>query len=324
MSSKIPVNFFIVLSSFLSANVEAYEVEAVELCRYYTSVNSFDRLRQLARVIHSPIGRYYFVMAQNNWKNPSNFDISGISDRYRPRVLLSIGQSFRHTGDYTLARSFIKEAHHLASKQQDLFTLYHSQKEIAIDQSLAGNHQGALQTLEASYPIIKSFASTYPSLYFDFYNGLAVELKELGRIDEARKSIDVALASPFSKVYDYLHVTRAEVEEQSKRASQNFIFIGREAIADNVIALPQRLESQVLAIPSSEPARILSYERREPMADANQKKKPELDDEARARVDEKLGKLFRRLYHPDTELTEDMVDEMLRITEPAQPEQESK
>ncbi len=96
-------------------------------------------------------------------------------------------------------------------------------KKIAIIQSIEGNHKGALQFLEGSFSLIRSISKHFPAHYYNYLNSLAVELGEVGRLNEAQVVCSIALASPFAPAYPEWAETRDELE--AKRTSATPLII---------------------------------------------------------------------------------------------------
>ena len=126
-------------------------------------------------------------------------------------------------------------------------------KGIAVLKSREGYHKHALKDLERFYQIAR-YAS--PHVYFDYLNSLAVELLEVGRLEEARNISNIVLASPYINAYPEWHETREDIERKGY-SSRSFVAITQEVTQDNIVRLPEREY-----IPSSqrEPGRILHFD----------------------------------------------------------------
>jgi hypothetical protein len=85
---------------------------------------------------------------------------------------------------------------------------------MAVLKASDGSHDHAIKDLESVLPIIKHVP---PHTYFDFLNSYAVELGEVGRIDEAENVSRVTIASPFAPYYPEWRSTYSEIRSNRKR-----------------------------------------------------------------------------------------------------------
>ncbi len=65
----------------------------------------------------------------------------------------------------------------------------------AVINSLEGNHQDAVGMLEKLFPVAHAMRSSQPSIYYDYLNSYAVELCEVGRLEEAKNISRIVIAS---------------------------------------------------------------------------------------------------------------------------------
>jgi hypothetical protein len=105
--------------------------------------------------------------------------------------------------------------------------------------SLEGDHEGALRTLETLWPVINAVAKYHPLYFYFYHNELAFELAELGRIEEAKETLSVALASPFAAAYPEWSKTRDELEARRTTATRSIVPVA--AISTLTRALPFRI-----------------------------------------------------------------------------------
>jgi hypothetical protein len=236
---------FILVPSFLDTRLKINNA-LLEHCGLLCSVKDFHPVKSITRVIDTPLARLYEAIANNNYSNPEAFIIENIEDKHRGKALLSSAIGFRARGELLIAGKLLIEAFNLARKYGDLVTLYQTQKELAVICSFDGNHETALNTLETASPLARQVYKQRPVYWFDYLNSLAVELGEVGRLEEARKLCDVVLTSPFAPKYDGWHETGAELKEKiGRRASRSTVAVGswhdeREPIraVGNLVSLP--------------------------------------------------------------------------------------
>jgi len=145
---------------------------------------------------------------------------------YRARVLLTAGATYHALGEVDSALPFWVAAGKAAT-DRDLLTLIESQRDIAVIRSIHGNHKHALEDLEKLFPHFRAIARHYPPLYYSFLNSLAVELGEVGRLDEAVSVCSIALASPFAAVYPEFAQTRDELEAKRTAATPSIVAVKR-------------------------------------------------------------------------------------------------
>jgi hypothetical protein len=86
---------------------------------------------------------------------------------------------------------------------------------IAVVKAEAGYHKLAVKDLEQLVPILRH---TEPAACFDILNSYAVELGEVGRRDEARNVIKLALASPYARAYPEWQQTGKDLSPAMKMA----------------------------------------------------------------------------------------------------------
>ena len=123
--------------------------------------------------------------------------------------------------------------------------------EIAIVSSLAGDHNGALSQFEKLSPIVNYIARQNPFYFYYFHNSVAVELGELGCIEEAEAACKIALASPFTPAYPEWRETPKELKAKRTSATPSVVAVKRPS---EVIPAP-RMQPQ----PRRKPNRAASF-----------------------------------------------------------------
>ena len=158
---------------------------------------------------------------------------------YRASALQCIGATYFESGQPDTALPFYLSAGKVAAAC-DLLTLIKSQKMTAVVRSIHGEHKQALALLENLFPIVRAVGRYYPAAYYDFLNSFAVELGEVGRVDEAKAACSIALASPFAPAYPEWIETRDELEAK------------RTSATPSVIAFSQKIEVKPAPKPKPE------------------------------------------------------------------------
>ena len=149
---------------------------------------------------------------------------------YRARALQIIGATYYEQGEPDAALPFYVTAGK-AAINCDLPTLAESQRMIAIVRSIHGDHQQALRDIENLFPLVRVIAKRYPMLYYSFLNSLAVELGEVGRINEARRVCQLTLASPFAQAYPEWLETHDELEAKRTDATPSIVAVSKQSEA---------------------------------------------------------------------------------------------
>jgi tetratricopeptide (TPR) repeat protein len=165
---------------------------------------------------------------------------------YRARALNSLGRVYLREGNVPLALESTLESTRIASSGGvlDTMPLMVAQLNLAIIDSVVGNHKRSLRDLEDLFPIVETMGLSYPQEYFSYFNSLALEMGEAGRFQEARNVIDRVLRSPIAHAYPDWFATRDEIIEKEGRAPGKFVAFGTTAFEpDNVLHLPAPTES---------------------------------------------------------------------------------
>lgn len=164
---------------------------------------------------------------------------------YRARALLSTTATFSEK-DFQLIAQYCLEANRLAVGNGwcDHRTIIESQRQLAVLKSVAGDHHGALAYLEQMLPFVRFASRWHPDLFCTYLNSFAVELGEVGRLEEALRVSNLALALPYARVYRQVQETRDEILMKSRRASRSVIAVKRKVRDEgNVLSLPMPYRS---------------------------------------------------------------------------------
>ncbi|MEK6324772.1 MAG: hypothetical protein AABN33_24280 [Acidobacteriota bacterium] len=148
-----------------------------------------------------------------------------VPTRYRARVMISLGANARNRCDNQSALSFYSDAARFISLSglYDPYAATHTQKMVAVISGEDGNHRDALEMLENLFPLAHAMRPSQPHVYYDYMNSLAVELCEVGRLEEARNVSRIVLASPFASAYPEWRETREEIELRGWRAPRSVV-----------------------------------------------------------------------------------------------------
>ncbi len=251
------------------------------------------------------IGRYYIAWcAFRKGEQVQNIfeEVVEQSELYRARALWSLGAIEASKGNLTLEYKLFSESLKYAS---DISTVTGILRGIAVVKAKEGFHKSALKDLENLLPIIR-YAE--PHVYYEFLNSYAVELGEVGQIEQANKISNIALASPFAKMYPEFYETSVELRTRRGHRASNIVTVGKSVKEDNVLAYQPRADERVPSHVSA-PAKVLSFEewKRIEMAKGQRKEKEQ--------EEQSLADKEREILHRvgDTMLTHEQADQILEI-----------
>ncbi len=176
--------------------------------------------------------------------------------RYRARAMLALAGNSFTAGDRRTAMSFYLEVMERARRDRilDPMTLYAASRMTAVIRSMEGDHRGAVADLERMVPLARMAALVQPYAYYDYMNTLAVELGELGRLEQARHAAQIAIASPFASAYPEWRETFDEIEAKQPRASRSVVEVPHP-VADHGSVTQTRDETNrdnLLRLPAAE------------------------------------------------------------------------
>src|SRR5262249_16723 len=152
------------------------------------------------------MGTYYPLLSSSLTANNADFsrmksELVRIADSAAPglreRGMLQVARTHFRSGDLPTAFGHFAEVAR-AAKGLDPLTYLQAQRYAAVCRSIEGDHSGALSHLNQLQPVLDAFRYVYPTEYLDQLNSRAVELGQLGRVDEARRLLAIPLASSLS------------------------------------------------------------------------------------------------------------------------------
>jgi len=219
---------------------------------------------------------------------------------YKMRAIQSLGANSIHRRDYHSALRLYREADKFSKRlgDRDHVGTVRTQKDVAIIASLEDNHRGALALLENLFPLAHHIRSSQPHVYYDYMNSLAVELGEVGRLEEAKNVSRIVLASPFAPAYPEWRETSDEIEIKGSRASRSVVGFTQTPEASNIVSLPASdsldLRTSIEPDVPGSPAIVLSMQQwkkkmtKQSNGDPqdNKPSKPKTDPEKQARIKE--------------------------------------
>ena len=126
--------------------------------------------------------------------------------------MLQVARAYVRSGDLPTALPFLVEAAN-ASSGIDPLTYLQAHRYLAVCQSIDGDHLGALSHLSQLEPALQAVRHIYPTEYLDQLNSRAVELGQLGRVDQAKGLLAIPLASSIAAGFPDWHETKRELDE---------------------------------------------------------------------------------------------------------------
>ena len=253
---------------------------------------------------------------------------------YRARAMLALGGSSHNSGDDRTAMSYYREVMSLATHHRvfDPMTIYTVNRMTAVIRGMGDDHRGAVADLETMVPLARTAGSRQPYVYYDYLNTLAVELGEVGRIEQARRASEIAIASPFARVYPEWRKTFQDIEAKSQRSSRSIIGV-RQPISetdeyrrylslkktDNLLRLPApepRAPAGPADCPQDTQARVLNFQQWKTAIKASSRAIPEdVTPEQRRRMTtgEKLIRLMDLISQDETD--DETIDRILEAVE---------
>jgi tetratricopeptide (TPR) repeat protein len=135
---------------------------------------------------------------------------------YVARIILEVACTYDLAGDLSEAVRYYAEAAKAASATDGLMAIQ-AAASLAVLRSEDGDHPGALQDLWRLFSVIRSISHTYPHVYYEYSNNLAVVLSRAGRTEDSRRAIRIALASPLAPRFPEWRDTAREIEEAARK-----------------------------------------------------------------------------------------------------------
>lgn len=199
---------------------------------------------------YASLGRYYQALSLSQHKQFNDAQIilervvEKVLPQYQAKAILSLAATHFHQRNYEAALSFYLEAGKAAADRSvfDPFTLFTSQRMLAVIKSIDGDHRRALADLEKLYPMANSLRRWDGPLYCNFLNSYAVELHEVGQLHEASNIMSMVLASPFVNAYPEWRETGKDISLKGHRQSRSVVFFTKQIpnTTGNLVFLSER------------------------------------------------------------------------------------
>jgi tetratricopeptide (TPR) repeat protein len=184
---------------------------------------------------------------------------------FRARALQALGISYSERGNYAEAMPYFSAAAHVASPGygNDPLTTANAQLITAVYRSIQGDHEESLRILENLRPLVRMLARQHMLPYYMHANSLAVELGEMGRLEEARRLAETAARSPYADLIPEYRETHAEILEKMRRASPSVVGgVAWPQEPTNVVAMPvvaRPVAAAQAGAAAPQPGRVIAY-----------------------------------------------------------------
>jgi hypothetical protein len=230
------------------------------------------------------IGQYYLAWSAYRKGEDAQDVLENVFERsrtYKTRSLIILAALEGRKGNSSTELRYLLDSLKLAD---DVAMKIKISRAIAVVKSKEGYHKAALKDLENIAPLVRY---TTIQAQYDYLNSLAVELGEVGHIQEAQDVCRVVLASPLIGVYPEWRETGADTARRGYKSRSSVLiqsFSEPEKI-QNILYMPGRNTAPVRL--RTKPAKVLSY------VDWKEKMVKEDNDEIPPDADE--GDLYLRL-----------------------------
>ena len=265
MSIKVPTNRFIVSSlragfyqQLLKSGFQELGPNLVREAEVAQVFRQVGRVEEIGSILcnlpvkeHQLIGQYYKGLYAERMGESARGIFERVAEEsrtYKTKALMSLATNEARKGNYDEELRYIAEAYKTTNNPTLIVEL---SRGTAIVRAKEGDHKQAVKEFERIFPLIKHAA---PISYYQYLNSFAVELAEVGRLEEASKICDVLLASPYAFAYPEWRETAEEI--RLKLYHSRSIISFTQVVLSNVVSLPERSDE---AKPINHPGKILSY-----------------------------------------------------------------
>jgi tetratricopeptide (TPR) repeat protein len=181
------------------------------------------------------IGRYYYSLAmyRKGQRDEADALLEKIADEgpitYRPQAIQALGTHRHANGQLDEALRLQLEALRAAGDRnaQGLQTTLLANWEVLIIKSDHGDHKGALSDLKSLAPLVHQFTKQKPFYFYAYCNALAIELGEVGHVEEAEAASRTALKCPIASAYPEWAETRQELEAKRTSATPSVVAVSQ-------------------------------------------------------------------------------------------------
>ncbi|MEK6408887.1 MAG: helix-turn-helix domain-containing protein [Acidobacteriota bacterium] len=214
------------------------------------SFRQFDMVREVGLILsnipvkhYQAIGCYFLAVAANSMGNGDQDEarrlfqlaVDTAPDSYKAKAILSLGALAVHRNDFDSASYYFQET--IRTEKLGTASLQ-AIRGVSLVKSIEGFHKSAIADLEGILPLVRVAPL---KLRLDCLNSYAVELSEVGRLQEAESISSLVIASPLARYYPEWQETLSDV--RSKRKRRSTVTISRPQIEQEFEAESEVLEN---------------------------------------------------------------------------------
>lgn len=209
----------------------------IQLGEHAHSLRQFDKVKEIGLVLsnvpikdYQAIGYYFLAVAANSMGNGDQEEarrlfelaVDAAPASYKVKSILSLGALALNRKDLDSAFYFYQ--HTIRTGRLSSVSV-EAMRGISLLKSIEGYHKSAIADVERILPLIR-FAP--PNVYLDCLNSYAVELSEVGRLQEAENVSSLVIASPLTRYYPEWQDTLSEIRSKRKRRSTLAVSLPQE------------------------------------------------------------------------------------------------
>jgi hypothetical protein len=218
-------------------------------------------IQALSGVKHAQtIGSYYVALSLNR-RGPGSYPEANkillkVADNgatiFRAKARVALSTNSMLMGDHRSTLELDAEAVALASecKTGALHPVFFAEFHRAFIEATVGDHRQALADFESLMPLARLLASEYPATLAIYYNSLALELAENGRLAEANLLSGKLQTGPLVTAYPEFRRTHDDIAKRMRGASRSSVAVtvGEPLLPcpENVVTLPVSGQSAML------------------------------------------------------------------------------
>lgn len=196
----------------------------IQIAEQAHALRDFDKVREMGQTLSilpvksfQSTGYYFLAIAANNLGSGNQEEARRLLElaadsaptRYKAKACLSLAAVSADMGDYQSELYYYNEV--LKADPLSPASL-EAVRGMAIFKAVEGYHHQAVKELERLLPVVK-YAPRHIRL--TYLNSYAVELSEVGRLEEARNASLIAVTSPIARAYPEWQRTFAEVNKKA-------------------------------------------------------------------------------------------------------------
>ncbi|HKY04698.1 MAG TPA: hypothetical protein VJQ56_07410 [Blastocatellia bacterium] len=200
----------------------------IQICEQAHALRDFDKVREIGRTLSNlPVksfqstGYYFLAIAANNLGQGDQEEARRLLERaaecaparYKAKACLSLAAVSADRGDYESELYYYNQVLKVDPLSP---TAVEAVRGMAIFKACEGYHRHAVDQLEQLLPVVR-YAPRHIRL--TYLNSYAVELYEVGRLEEARRASLIAASSPLAQAYPEWQRTFAEVNKATSKRS---------------------------------------------------------------------------------------------------------